>query len=85
MGATLRQCKEKFYGGVHAGLRSWVAAAFEDGWDVRDVRCGPPVEPKSPSKKSPPKKKVENVPQIEMPKLDFGFDKKDEKGDDVWL
>ena len=86
MGATLRQCKEKFYGGVHASLRSWVAAAFEDGWNVRDVRCGPPVEPKSPSKKSPTKqKKVEEAPKIEMPKLNFGFDKKDEKSDGVWI
>lgn len=85
MGATLRQCKEKFYGGVHAGLRSWVAAAFEDGWDVRDVRCGPPVEPKSPTRKNPAKKKVEEVPRIEMPKLDFGFDKKWEKEDGGWL
>jgi hypothetical protein len=85
MGATLRQCKEKFYGGVHAGLRSWVAAAFEDGWDVRDVRCGPPVEVKSPSRKSPVKqKKVEEVPRIEMPKLDFEFDK-EERGDDIWI
>jgi hypothetical protein len=86
MGATLRQCKEKFYGCVHAGLRSWVAAAFEDDWDVRDVRCGPPVEAKSPSRKSPAKqKKVEEVPRIEMPKLDFGFDKKEERGDNVWI
>jgi hypothetical protein len=85
MGATLRQCKEKFYGGVHAGLRGWVAAAFEDGWDVRDVRCGPPVEVKSPSRKSPAKqKKVEKVPRIEMPKLDFEFDK-EERGDDIWI
>jgi len=86
MGATLRQCKEKFYGGVHAGLRSWVAAAFDDGWDVRDVRCGPPAEVKSPSKKSPAKqKKVEDVPRIEMPKLDFGLDKMEEKGNDIWI
>jgi hypothetical protein len=86
MGVTLRQCKEKFYGGVHAGLRSWVAGAFDDGWDVRDVRCGPPVEVKSPSKKSPVKqKKVEEVPRIEMPKLDFGLDKKKERGDDIWI
>jgi hypothetical protein len=86
MGATLRQCKEKFYGSVHAGLRSWVAAAFEDGWDVRDVRCGPPVEAKSPLRKSPAKqKKAEEVPQIEMPKLDFGLNRKAETSDDLWI
>jgi hypothetical protein len=85
MGVTLRQCKEKFYGSVHAGLRSWVAAASYDGWDVRDVRCGPPVEVKSPSRKSPAKqKKVEEVPRIEMPKLDFGFNKTEERSD-VWI
>ncbi len=70
MGVTLRQCKEKFYG----------------GWDVRDVRCGPPVEAKSPSRKSPAKqKKVEEAPRIEMPRLEFRFDKREDKGDDVWI
>ena len=51
-------CKEKFYGAVHEGLRTWVAAAHEDGWDVRDVRYGPPPEVRgrsaSPVKKSKP-------------------------------
>ncbi|AEO58892.1 hypothetical protein MYCTH_2306612 [Thermothelomyces thermophilus ATCC 42464] len=42
LGGSLRLCKEKFYGSVHDGLRRWVAAAAEDGWDVRDVRYGPP-------------------------------------------
>ncbi|KAK4103209.1 hypothetical protein N658DRAFT_421973 [Parathielavia hyrcaniae] len=42
LGGSLRLCKEKFYGAVHDGLRTWVAAAAEDGWDVRDVRYGPP-------------------------------------------
>ena len=37
---SLRLCKEKFYGCVHDGLRTWVAAAAEDGWDVKDVRQG---------------------------------------------
>lgn len=40
MGATMRTCKEKFYGGVHCGLRTWCAAAKADGWEVRDVRQG---------------------------------------------
>ena len=40
MGASLRTCKEKFYGGVHAGLKTWVGAAVEDGWDVGAVREG---------------------------------------------
>lgn len=74
MGVTLRLCKEKFYGGVHAGLRCWVAAAVEDGWNTRDVRCGPPVE-RSPVRKSPKKGPVEEAPRIDM-KLDFGQEKK---------
>jgi hypothetical protein len=61
LGGSLRLCKEKFYGAVHDGLRRWVAAAADDGWDVRDVRYGPPPEsrakrarPASPAKKLPP-------------------------------
>ncbi|KAL2260591.1 hypothetical protein VTK26DRAFT_5355 [Humicola hyalothermophila] len=82
LGGSLRLCKEKFYGAVHDGLRTWVAAAAEDGWDVRDVRYGPPAESRSasPAKRSAGggggagKKKggQEDVPRIEMPKLDFG-------------
>ncbi|KAK4171304.1 armadillo-type protein [Triangularia setosa] len=76
MGGTMRMCKEKFYGGVHDGLRTWVRAAVEDGWDVRDVRFGPPPESKSRSV-SPVKKKQQQqqqieVPRLEMPKFDFG-------------
>jgi hypothetical protein len=41
MGASLRLCKEKFYGAVHDGLRTWVAAAVHDAWPVDDVRLGP--------------------------------------------
>ncbi|KAI1424002.1 armadillo-type protein [Xylaria sp. FL1777] len=72
MGASMRLCKEKFYPGVHDGLRTWVAAAAEDGWDVRDVRYGPPPEPKSPTKNKV-KKDDQPAPKIEMPKLSFGF------------
>ncbi|OTB09552.1 hypothetical protein M426DRAFT_316106 [Hypoxylon sp. CI-4A] len=81
MGGSLRLCKEKFYPGVHDGLRTWVAAAAEDGWDVRDVRYGPPAEPKSPTKKragaagdNKGKNKEEPAPRIEMPRLNLGFD-----------
>lgn len=41
MGSSLRTCKEKFYGSVHAGLRTWAAAAAADGWSASDVRAGP--------------------------------------------
>ncbi|KAK0708240.1 armadillo-type protein [Lasiosphaeris hirsuta] len=76
MGGSLRLCKEKFYGSVHDGLRTWVAAAADDGWDVRDVRYGPPPESRSSSpvkRTGGGKKKVEEAPRIEMPKLDFGI------------
>lgn len=87
MGSTLRLCKEKFYGGVHAGLRCWVAAAVEDGWDTHDVRCGPRHESRSPVRRSPKKTPAEEAPKIEM-KLDFlgGADpKKISTNDDGWL
>lgn len=89
MGSTLRLCKEKFYGGVHAALRTWVAAAYEDGWDIRDVRCGPPVETKpieTVKNKSPRKRKGADAPILEMPKLDFTFEKTEEGfTDGGWL
>ncbi|KAH8666691.1 armadillo-type protein [Xylariales sp. PMI_506] len=81
MGGSLRLCKEKFYPGVHDALRTWVAAAAEDGWEVRDVRYGPPPEAKSPVRggggaNREAKKKAEELPppKLEMPKLDFGLD-----------
>jgi hypothetical protein len=81
MGGTLRTCKEKFYGAVHDGLKVWVAAAKADGWDVEDVRAGPPREPspqKSPVKKN---KKGEEAPKIA---LDVGGESL-AKMDDVWV
>ncbi|KAH8896994.1 hypothetical protein GQ53DRAFT_638433 [Thozetella sp. PMI_491] len=78
LGGSLRLCKEKFYGAVHDGLRTWVAAAVEDGWDVRDVRYGPPPSESrsaSPAKRANGGKKKDGAgdeaPKIEMPKLDF--------------
>jgi hypothetical protein len=92
LGSTLRTCKEKFYGGVHDGLRAWVAAAVEDGWDTQYVREGPTLEEQARgySPKKSPKKKIEPAPKIEAPRLDLGFggDGKQEGGDDVddgWL
>ncbi|KAK4252407.1 armadillo-type protein [Corynascus novoguineensis] len=86
LGGSLRLCKEKFYGAVHDGLRCWVAAAAEDGWDVRDVRYGPPPSDgranakrsgggASPGKKpngAAAVKQHQPPPKIEMPRLDFG-------------
>lgn len=86
MGSTLRLCKKKFYGGVHAALRTWVAAAHEDGWDTHDVRCGPSTEARSPVRKSPKKTAIEAAPKIEM-KLDFSpaANAKQNMSDDAWL
>ena len=96
MGSYLRTCKEKFYSGIHDGLRSWAAAAAEDGWDTRFVREGPTQEEqaaraKSASPKKLPKKKQDEAPKLEAPKLDLKLDievkgRNDGNGNDVgWL
>ncbi|RFU71800.1 hypothetical protein TARUN_10463 [Trichoderma arundinaceum] len=85
LGSSLRLCKEKFYGSVHTGLRTWVAAAAEDGWDVKDVRYGPPADARSPIKSGGQRKKVEDAPKIDMPKLDFGSNKTQPPPKDAWL
>jgi hypothetical protein len=66
MGGTMRTCKEKFYGGVHEGLKGWVAAAKTDGWAAEDVRSGPPKE--ASPQKSPVRKggKVEQAPKLNL-------------------
>ena len=71
MGASLRTCKEKFYGAVHAGLTTWIGAGREDGWDVKYVKEGPRKDAvvRTPS---PKKGKVEAPPKLDMPKLDLG-------------
>lgn len=61
----MRTCKEKFYGGVHEGLKGWVAAAKADGWAAEDVRSGPPRE--ASPRKSPVKGgKVEEAPKLDL-------------------
>jgi len=77
MGGSLRTCKEKFYFAVHDGLRTWVSAAVEDGWDYMLVREGPrgavDGTPRSPLKGGgarSPKKKAGGVSD-EPPKLDL--------------
>ena len=64
MGSSLRTCKEKFYGSVHDGLKTWVAAALADEWDVGFVRKGASVHVSSSSYQysspSPEKKKMTN-------------------------
>jgi hypothetical protein len=83
LGGSLRICKEKFYGSVHVALRTWVAAAAEDGWDVKDVRFGPPPELRSPRKTGGGQKpKIEAPPKLDMPKLDF---ENRQPAQDAWL
>ncbi|KAI9789240.1 MAG: hypothetical protein M1816_006249 [Peltula sp. TS41687] len=71
MGISLRTCKEKIYSWLHDGLKTWVAAAVEDGWPVHDVRFGPSLESRTPS---PVKRKIERdpPPRLELPRLDLG-------------
>ncbi|MCJ1476592.1 hypothetical protein MMC13_005258 [Lambiella insularis] len=86
MGSMLRTCKEKFYGGVHAGLGTWVGAALEDGWACNEVREGPKKgEVKAKIMGSPKKKGV--APKLEMPKLEAGKLELGGRGlmDDGWL
>ena len=88
MGGSLRTCKEKFYGSVHAALSTWVGAAKEDGWEFKGVREGalPQTAPNSPKKASPVKKgKVEKAPKLEMPKFDFAGADAGKEGDGGWL
>jgi hypothetical protein len=76
MGGALRTCKDKFYDCVHDGLRTWVAAAAADGWEVADVRFGPPPgEGVGSPRKSPAKgkKKEEKPPVLDAPKLDLSI------------
>lgn len=86
MGGMLRTCKEKFYGGVHAGLGTWVGAAREDGWACNEVREGPQREDVKVKVKGSPKKK-DLVPKLEVPNLESGELKLGGGGlmDDEWL
>ncbi|KAH8149459.1 uncharacterized protein LAJ45_06539 [Morchella importuna] len=44
LGGSLRTCKEKLHTALHEGLKTWVAAAAADDWEVADVRFGPRFE-----------------------------------------
>ena len=92
MGGSLRTCKEKFYGSVHAALSTWIGAAREDGWDEAFVREGPRRE-ELVARPSPKKGKREEAPpklemlQLETPKLDVGVKKQGSgwDGEAGWL
>ncbi|KAK0271880.1 hypothetical protein LTS00_016444 [Friedmanniomyces endolithicus] len=91
MGGTLRTCKEKFYAGVHDGLRGFVGAGWEDGWEVRFVREGPGEGEGRGRSASPAKRKKKEgeeggPPRLgevgveALPALDLGVG-----GDEGWL
>ncbi|MCJ1284361.1 hypothetical protein MMC26_003692 [Xylographa opegraphella] len=86
MGGSLRTCKEKFYGGVHAGLITWVGAAREDGWACSEVREGPKRDEVRARARSSPKKK-DLAPKLEVSKLEVGELKLEVGGftDDGWM
>lgn len=81
MGDKLRLCKSKFYSCVHDGLRTWVAAAQEDGWETHDVSWGPPKKAPSPRKNDVVKNS--QAPQLDLPKLDVGGPKT--PGGEGWI
>ncbi|KAL9601948.1 MAG: hypothetical protein Q9219_002172 [cf. Caloplaca sp. 3 TL-2023] len=87
MGGSLRTCKEKWYGYVHACLSTWVGAAKVDGWEVRDVREGLRREERSVSPRK--KGKGEEAPKLEVLKFDgaVGGGKEGKEGGGVggWL
>jgi len=78
MGGSLRTCKEKFYSSVHDCLRTWVAAAADDGWPYIAVREGPPRsgEPGSPTKspKKAPGSPKKGFLEEQPPKLELVLD-----------
>ncbi|KAL9026777.1 MAG: hypothetical protein Q9196_004609 [Gyalolechia fulgens] len=72
MGGSLRTCKEKWYGYVHACLTTWVGAAQADGWDYKEVREGGRREDAALNMCPKKGKKVDEPPKLEMPKFDLG-------------
>ncbi|KAI4169385.1 MAG: hypothetical protein LQ343_005778 [Gyalolechia ehrenbergii] len=84
MGGSLRTCKEKWYGYVHACLTTWVGAAQADGWNYKEVREGGRREDMVMSVSPKKGKKVEEAPKLEIPKFDLGVrvGKEDDGG---WL
>lgn len=84
MGISLRTCKEKIYSWVHDGLKTWVAAAVEDGWAANDVRFGPSLEDRRAASRtpSPVKKKLaaDPPPRLELPRLDLRVEGEDGSG-----
>lgn len=82
MGGRLRLCREKYYGVIHDGIRTWLAAAMEDGWKTADVSYGP-VKPESAGVVG-----TENMaPKLELPKLDLNVNAGNLNGnaDDGWI
>jgi hypothetical protein len=82
MGGKLRICREKYYGVIHEGLRTWLAAAAEDGWPTADVSRGPVLVHSS----GDCLQHATGAPKLELPKLDLGVgDPNETKDDEGWL
>lgn len=93
MGGSLRTCKEKFYFAIHDCLRTWVAAAAEDGWSYTHVREGPPQTGSgSPTKaaggspKKGPGRLDDKPPKLELP-IPVGLNQDSPKDDNIgnWI
>ncbi|KAK8214100.1 armadillo-type protein [Phyllosticta capitalensis] len=80
MGAQLRTCKEKFYGAVHDGLKTYIKAAAADGWEIRDVRMGPRDERPI----GPPKMELQSLGLSSDLEQKLSPPRKDDK-DDFWI
>jgi hypothetical protein len=90
MGGALRTCKEKFYGSVHDGLKTWVRAALEDNWEVKAVRMGLQDGVSSPVKAqargaASPKKKTEAAPKLELPQFEISGKGRGMEIQDEWI
>jgi hypothetical protein len=80
MGGSLRTCKDRLHIAPHEGLKTWIAAAMADEWEISDVRFGPRSERYVPdtekeAKRERRRKREQEREQEELklvlPKLDF--------------
>lgn len=97
LGGSLRTCKEKLHTALHEGLKTWVAAAVADGWQVDDVRYGPRFERhyhkevsdkeerRERRKKRALLKQQQEESKVELPKLSFDHGSTREVESGGWL
>lgn len=100
LGGSLRTCKDKLHIALHEGLKTWVAAAAADDWEVADVRFGPRFEPRlerlyhkesSDTEERRERRKRKALKQqqeelkVELPRLSFDQGSKREAETGGWL